>query len=392
MSPEIADLLHRAAVPAMTIDPYAVVAGGRRRHRRRMVATVAAWSAVVAAITALAVGLGHDHGASMLPAGPPSSTTSAPPDRLSAAAAHYGPPFRLDLPANVKVRAPLIGLVWVSPIDTDGSGARFQRLFNGDWDTPELALGPGMDGVFWQGTGSDHDHLYVVTSSRLIDPQPTWPTPLTGNVSWRKADVTLGTRGTYATVLVLSGRAAAAVNDVSTLSWVGPAGHRLTAWLATSLPTAPPTLALGFQEVPTEGLDAAGNVTAAFLFVDPSAAAGSLTVAILPPGVLEPVTLTLGAARAAYFQLWGDKSATSAAFPFVFGLVRGDTNNLTPQFDQPGRSGQGYQVNSVPIDTTDVRLVIITLTGISAPSQLTEVTWTSGGTNHSAPVVVAPGR
>lgn len=390
MSPEIGDLLHRVDVPAMTIDPYAVVAGGRRRHRRRIVAMVAATS-VFAAMAAVVVGLGNDHGASTLPAGPYSSTTSAPPDRLSAAAAHYGFPFRLDLPANVKVRAPLLGLVWVSPIDTEGSGARFQRLFNGDWDTPELALGPGMDGVFWQGTGSDHDHLYVVTSSRLIDPQPTWPTPLTGNVSWRKTDVTLGTRGTYATVLVLSGRAADAVNDVSTLSWVGPAGHRLTAWLATSLPTAPPTLALGFQEVPTEGVDAAGNVTAAFLSVDPSAAAGSLTVAILPPGVLEHVNLTLSAAHAAYFQLWGDKSGTNAAFPFVFGLVRGDTNELTPQFDQPGRSGQGYRVTSVPIDTTGVRLVIITLTGISAPSQLTGVTWTSGGTTHSAPVVVATG-
>ena len=124
MSPEIADLLHRAAVPAMTFDPYAVVAGGRRRHRRRMVATVAVSSVVVAALTALAVGLGNDHGASTLPAGPPSSTTSAPADSLTAGA-HYRPPFRIDLPANVKVRAPLIGIVWVSPIDTDASGARF---------------------------------------------------------------------------------------------------------------------------------------------------------------------------------------------------------------------------------------------------------------------------
>jgi len=376
----------------MTIDPYAVVAGGRRRRRRRMLATVAVSSAVVAAITALAVGLGHDR-ASTLPAGPPSSTTSAPPDPLTAAA-HYRPPFRLDLPTNVKVRAPLLGYVMVSPIDTEGSGARFQRLFNGDWDTPELVLGPGVDGVFWQGTGTDHDHLYVVTSSRLIDPQPTWPTLLTGKMGWTQVDGPLGASGAYATVLVLSGPAAAAVNDVSTLSWVGPAGHRLTARPATlaSLPTSPPTLALGrFQEVSTEGLDLAGNVTAAFLGVDLSAAGGSLTVAIKPPGVLESVTLTLGAADAAYFQLWGDRSATSAAFPFVFGLVRGDTNKLTPQFDQPGRSGQGYWVTSVPIDTTDVRLVIITLTGISAPSQLTGVTWTSGGTNHSAPVVVAPG-
>ena len=80
MPDEIGTLFHQASTPTMSVDPYAVLAGGRRRRRRRRLVAVAGTAAAtlvlgVGAWTALSDSTGDEQ---TLPAATPSASVSLP--------------------------------------------------------------------------------------------------------------------------------------------------------------------------------------------------------------------------------------------------------------------------------------------------------------------------
>lgn len=89
MSDDVLDLLERAPAPAMSIDPYAAVLGGRRRLRRRRAGFVAGGAAAVALVAAVGLSLLGGVPVASTPAGSGDTPQTATSARLDLGDATY---------------------------------------------------------------------------------------------------------------------------------------------------------------------------------------------------------------------------------------------------------------------------------------------------------------
>ncbi|KRE42104.1 hypothetical protein [Knoellia sp. Soil729] len=157
MSDPILDLLAAPPTPSMSIDERSVHAGGRRRLRRRTMRRTGFGLGAAAAAAAVAFAtIGTGVGGEALPAGPPTSSSSASDQRVSAAL--FDGAWSVEVRPGAPADQPNI-------VFYKGSGATRQQLAgsSASADVVSMGTGSGAEGVMLGTAPADADQFLTIT-------------------------------------------------------------------------------------------------------------------------------------------------------------------------------------------------------------------------------------
>ncbi len=404
MSDELADLLEQVETPAMQIDPYAVVLGGRRRHHSRVLGRVSGGVAGAAVIAVVAVALSAGR-PTTLPSVPGTSgprTSTAADTTIRPDGAEPGS-FAIDVPGVGDGTVNAGGHFWVSPVLDGGQpGAAFQRYDVRGWSASleAFSVPQGASGAVRQGDSGGSDVVFVLTHGKPSDLAPQRRAASGGTDRWAVGSKPLGSGDLWASILVLTSGTSVQPSEVVSVTWTdtsGPSQHADASPTSVKPRPHPPLGgAAGTTTTTTvQGMDGAGIGPATFRITATGAGpdAANFTIRHIDDhgADLGTEAVALDAGAPGTFVLSGEKVGEVPSFRYIYGLVRGEPTGLALTGDQPARLADGWAVASWPISGRDVTLLVITVPGIDAPGQVTAVTWTAGGAAQAAHVVTPGG-